>query len=649
MVKERRAAQLPTQQLLVLAICRFAEPVAMTSVYPYLVRGSRGGLFSRAEDLFAYADRLQPEMIQSFHVPTEQVAKYAGLTSAVFSLSQALTAIFWGRASDKLGRKPVILIGLTCTMASSLLFGFSTSLTWAFVARSVQGLSNGNVGIIRTMVAEIVPEKELQPRAFSVMPLVWTIGSIFGPAFGGALVYPVRRLPKLFGKVKLLERFPFALPNLCTSLLFTIGIVVGFLFLKESHEDLKDRKDYGRNFGASLTGTCTKRSHPPKASSWRTQEQDEEGEAFLRSSSASSEMGTPLTKHASRLLPIPKPSTSWASVFTRQSNINLLVYTLLAMHSVAYDQLVPVFMHHPVQSSHDRAVHLPFKFAGGFGLGSARIGVLFMAYGVFGMLVQFILFPPIARNFGVLNCLKVVSLTFPFVYIATPFTALLPSDKLREGVMLALMLCKCLCAIFAFPCSTILLTNSASSLKILGTLNGVATSISAIGRASGPALAGYVFTVGVKYGYVAFPWWFLAIVAMTAAIPVFMLVEMDGFGGSGDNSSDGSESDDESVLESAETSATQDARVVRKLSQHSVDRVDEAENTTEDMPFLQPSSSHHTTSESRRQSLSLRRMPSPIGIGPQGLAPPGSGERRYSTDLGYSRSGFGSGGTFTTG
>lgn len=627
MVKEpRRAAQLPTQQLLVLAICRFAEPVAMTSVFPYL-----------------------PEMIQSFNVPTDQVAKYAGLTSAVFSLSQAITGIAWGRASDKLGRKPVILIALTCTMASSLLFGFSTSLQWAFVARSAQGLSNGNVGIIRTVVAEIVPEKELQPRAFSVMPLVWTIGSIFGPAFGGALVYPVRRLPKLFGSVKLLERFPFALPNLCISLLFTIGIVFGFLFLKESHEDMKDRKDYGRILGSCLTGSCTKRSNMPRPASWRTQEQDEEGEAFLHSSSTSSEMGTPLTKHASRLLPIPRPSTSWASVFSRQSNINLLVYTLLAMHSVAYDQLVPVFMHHPVQSRHDREVNLPFKFAGGFGLGSNRIGVLFMAYGVFGMLVQFIVFPPFARKYGVLNCLKACSLAFPFVYIATPFTALLPSNHLRQGVMVALMLCKGWCAIFAFPCSTILLTNSASSLKILGTLNGVATSISAIGRAAGPALAGAVFTVGVNHGYVAFSWWFLAIVAMTAAVPVFMLVEMDGFGGDGDNSSEGSDDDDESVINSAETSATQDEQVVRKTSQHSMNGVDEPGVVAEDMPFLQPSGSHHTPSQSRRQSLSLRRIPSPIGVGPQGLAPPGSGARRYSTDMGYSRSGFGSGGTFTPG
>ena len=124
-------------------------------------------------------------MIESFQVPKEAVSKWAGITSAVFSLSQAVTGIAWGQASDRFGRKPAIMLAITCAMVSSLLFGFSRSLVWAIVARSFAGASNGNVGIMRTTVAELVPYKELQPKAFSIMPLVWTIGSIFGPGFGG--------------------------------------------------------------------------------------------------------------------------------------------------------------------------------------------------------------------------------------------------------------------------------------------------------------------------------------------------------------------------------------------------------------------------------------------------------------------------------
>lgn len=117
-------------------------------------------------------------MIKSFGVPMKSVAKWAGLLSLVFSLAQALVGIAWGRASDNVGRKPMIMLALTCTMISSVMFGFSSNLVMAFVTRSMQGLSNGNVGIIRTAVAELVPQKELQPRAFSIMPLIWTIGKL---------------------------------------------------------------------------------------------------------------------------------------------------------------------------------------------------------------------------------------------------------------------------------------------------------------------------------------------------------------------------------------------------------------------------------------------------------------------------------------
>lgn len=93
----------------------------MTSVFPYL-----------------------PEMIASFGVGKDSIAEWAGLTSAVFSLAQSITAVWWGRASDKFGRKPVIIVGLLCTMTCFLMWGLSTSLTMAITVRAIQGASNGN-------------------------------------------------------------------------------------------------------------------------------------------------------------------------------------------------------------------------------------------------------------------------------------------------------------------------------------------------------------------------------------------------------------------------------------------------------------------------------------------------------------------------
>ena len=59
---------------------------------------------------------------------------------------------------------------------------------------------------------------------------------------------------------------------------------------------------------------------------------------------------------------------SYREVFSPQSNLNLLTYSLLALHSMAYDQLLPVFLHLPPQTKSSPQFRLPLKFAGGFGL-----------------------------------------------------------------------------------------------------------------------------------------------------------------------------------------------------------------------------------------------------------------------------------------
>ena len=88
-----------------------------------------------------------------------------------------------------------------------------------------------------------------------------------------------------------------------------------------------------------------------------------------------------------------------------------------------------------------------------------------------------------------------------------------------------------------------MITNSARSLRILGTLNGVSVSVSAMGRAAGPAVGGAVFSLAIKRGYVIAPWWIFSVVAILGAIPLCFVVEGKGFGEDEDvkNAGDGSE------------------------------------------------------------------------------------------------------------
>jgi MFS family permease len=99
---------------------------------------------------------------------------------------------------------------------------------------------------------------------------------------------------------------------------------------------------------------------------------------------------------------------------------------------------------------------------------------------------------------------------------------------MRYAIFLTIMFIKGVIVIIAFPCTTILLTNSASSLRILGTLNGFATTFSGLGRAAGPALIGAVFSWGAKIGYAIAPWWFLGLIAAVGAIPPWFIVEGEG-------------------------------------------------------------------------------------------------------------------------
>lgn len=93
------------------------------------------------------------------------------------------------------------------------------------------------------------------------------------------------------------------------------------------------------------------------------------------------------------------------SVFHRQTVINLVSYSILAFHSVAYDQNVNVLMDYEVKDPSD--FKLPFYFDTGFGMDSGQIGTVFAIYGVACSLIQFILYPTLVARFGVLRCFRI--------------------------------------------------------------------------------------------------------------------------------------------------------------------------------------------------------------------------------------------------
>lgn len=136
----------------------------------------------------------------------------------------------------------------------------------------------------------------------------------------------------------------------------------------------------------------------------------------------------------------------------------------------------------------------------------------------------------------------------PFSYFLTPYPALLADPTARTVALLAVMVLKAFCVIIAFPSTTILLTNSCTSLQVLGTLNGFATMFSGLGRAAGPFLTGVVFDWGAEKGYILSAYWFLGFVALIGAIPVFLIEEGEGPSAEDDHSEE-EDSDDSDDME----------------------------------------------------------------------------------------------------
>lgn len=74
--------------------------------------------------------------------------------------------MYWGGLSDRIGRKPVLLAGCFGTMLSMIMVGFASNIWAALIGRALGGFLNGNIGVIQTMVGEMVTRPEHERKCF---------------------------------------------------------------------------------------------------------------------------------------------------------------------------------------------------------------------------------------------------------------------------------------------------------------------------------------------------------------------------------------------------------------------------------------------------------------------------------------------------
>jgi len=161
-----------------------------------------------------------------------------------FTAAQLLSAPIWGRFSDRYGRRPALLVGLTAAGCAYLVFAYATSIWLLLLSRIVQGAGGGTVGVIQAYVADSV-EPQHRAKALGWLSAATNVGVAIGPALGSAAL-----------------RFGRSGPGLAAASLCLINIFFAWRFLRESRDMTEAEEKKPRASRAAIAQVIT---HPREA------------------------------------------------------------------------------------------------------------------------------------------------------------------------------------------------------------------------------------------------------------------------------------------------------------------------------------------------------------------------------------------------
>jgi len=167
-----------------------------------------------------------------------------------FTAAQLLSAPIWGRFSDRYGRRPALLVGLTAAGCAYVVFAFATSIWLLLLSRIVQGAGGGTVGVIQAYVADSV-EPQQRAKALGWLSAATNVGVAIGPALGSAAL-----------------KFGRSGPGLAAASLCLINIFFAWRFLRESRDMTEAHEKKPRASRAAITQVITHPREPAPRLIW---------------------------------------------------------------------------------------------------------------------------------------------------------------------------------------------------------------------------------------------------------------------------------------------------------------------------------------------------------------------------------------------
>ncbi|KAF8235749.1 member of major facilitator superfamily multidrug-resistance, DHA1 sub-family [Tricholoma matsutake] len=426
---------LPWFQFSIVLFLQLAEPLTSQVIYPFA-----------------------PELIRDIgitHGNESQVGYYVGLMQSLFFLTQAFTVLHWSSASDRVGRKPVILIGLSGLSMSMYCFGISRSF-WALVmSRSLNGALNGNIGVMKSMMAEMTDSTNIA-QAYAYMPIAWSTGGTLGPIIGGSLSRPADRFPSLFGNNEFLKKYPYFLPCAVPATYTALAWVITFLFLKETNPV---PVPFSRLF----------KSRPDKP--------------ILIHQKVAGTQESSISKSAA---PVTLRSLLTPRVIIAAGN-----YASLSLVDIAFRAIQPLFFSTPIE-------------LGGLGMSPSTIGQILSVYGILNGIFQVLFFARIHEYWGSKKVFTVgIASAFPAL-AAFPLMSYVAKSQGLSATVWAIIAFQTVISIglnLSYGAIFIFIAAASPSRGSLGATNGLSQMTVSIMRAIGPAAANSLFAMTVEKNY----------------------------------------------------------------------------------------------------------------------------------------------------
>lgn len=330
--------------------------------------------------------------------------------------------------------------------------------------------------------------------------------------------------------MKWLHTYPYAAPNFLSAAVLLLEAAIVWLFLRETLDGRKHTRDRGIELADTMRywlGKLSSRSGYSRI----LQSQD----AYPQAGDDVSQPDTPAFEVSTHprdisLQPLQQHRLPPREVWTTNVLLVLLVTACFDFQMGGFANLWLLFLSSPRDSRSGSPVQDAFHFSGGLAFSPSLIGRAMAILGVFGVCLQFSLYPTLSGRWGLLRSFQVSLFLFPLACVLAPYLSLLPSSTAAPepasgtfvwfGISLVLFL-QVAARTFALPATIILLNNASPHPSVLGTIHGLGSSVSSTFRTIGPIAAGRWFGIGLHKDMVGLAWWGLAAISAFGAIVGF--------------------------------------------------------------------------------------------------------------------------------